>query len=106
MKDLNNQKATGENVETGASAKTSGRRRYVPGKSDNRGERLKPYREELLERNMTVTEFANRLGVSRQTINFRWNSDDCSLSDAEKMAEVLDCKFVWKLEPIVKDFGE
>jgi len=106
MKDLTNIPDFGSTAETGAVTPGKTRRRYVPGKSDNRGDRLKPYREELSNQNMTVTEFANRLGVSRQTINFRWNVDDCSLSDAEKMASVLGCKFVWKLEPIVKDFGE
>lgn len=82
------------------------RRRYVQSKPDNRGKRLKPFRESLMDKNMTVTEFASRLGVSRQTINFRWNSDDCTISNAEEMAKVLGYKFSWKLEPIVKDFGE
>ena len=85
---------------------TSRRRRYVPGKSDNRGERLKPFRDQLMQNNMTVTEFASKLGLSRQTINFRWNTDDCTLSNAEEMAKALGCKFTWKLEPLVKDFGE
>ncbi|MBQ3882380.1 MAG: helix-turn-helix transcriptional regulator [Bacteroidales bacterium] len=82
------------------------RRRYVQTKPDNRGKRLKPFRDCLMDKNMTVTEFASRLGLSRQTINFRWNSDDCTISNAEEMAEVLGYKFTWKLEPLVKDFGE
>jgi len=85
---------------------TTRRRRYVPGKSENRGERLKPFRDQLMANNMTVTEFANKLGLSRQTINFRWNTDDCTISNAEEMARVLGCKFTWKLEPLVKDFGD
>ena len=72
--------------------------KYVPGLSKARGPRLKPFRMAQIDQGMTTTELARRLGVKRQTLNARWNKDDCNIVDCEKMAAALGLKFVWHLE--------
>ena len=74
--------------------------KYIPGLSKARGPRLRPFRMAQLDRGMTTTELARRLDVKRQTLNARWNKDDCNIVDCEKMAAALGLRFVWYLEEL------
>ena len=82
-------------VKTEEKTKRPYHRQMPIGYSKNRGERLKPILHSLIERNMSVTELAEKLGMTRQGLNLRFAKGDCNLSDMEAMAEALGYKFDW-----------
>ena len=89
------EKAAKPAVKTEEKTKRPYHRQMPIGFSKNRGERLKPILHSLIERNMSVTELAEKLGMTRQGLNLRFAKGDCNLSDMEEMAKVLGYKFEW-----------
>lgn len=76
------------------------------GPTSKRGARLRPVLHCMIDENVTVTELAERLGMSRQGVNLRLAKGDCALSEMEKMAKALGYKFEWKLTKIEKKVEE
>ncbi len=59
--------------------------------------RLYPVKRALFEENMSYAQLAQACKCTKQNISMRFISDDCKLSDMEKMAEALGYEFTWKL---------
>ena len=60
-----------------------------------KGTRLRPVIDVMMDENITVSEFANRVGITKQAMSYRFYRDDVYLSAMEKMAEAIGYEFVW-----------
>lgn len=52
-------------------------------------DRLKSLLMLMYSDGITIAELARRCNLTRQAVNARFTSDDCKLSDLEKMVEAL-----------------
>ena len=50
---------------------------------------------DMLTQNVSATELARRVGISRQSMTARLKTDDCKMSDLQEMAQALGCELVW-----------
>ena len=63
------------------------------------GKRLRPLFLILANERISLSELARRVGVSKQTMSTRFSeSDNCRLSDMEKMADAIGYEFVYSLQ--------
>lgn len=86
-------KTAAEAVET---PKTRARLPFSPG--TKKGYRLRPVFDYLMDENVSLSELGRRVGISRQSMSTRFATDDCKVSDMEKMAEALGYEFVWSFK--------
>ena len=47
----------------------------------------------LVEKDLTATELAKRIGISQSYFSKKMNNNDWSVADIEKIVETLDVKF-------------
>jgi transcriptional regulator with XRE-family HTH domain len=53
----------------------------------------------LRRKNMTIAEFADKMGITRQAVNQQLNKNKYTLETMEKYAAALDCDLIIDLVP-------
>ena len=76
--------------------KSRARLPFSPG--TKKGSRLRPVFDYLMDENVSLSELGRRVGISRQSMSTRFATDDCKVSDMEKMADALGYDFVWSFK--------
>ena len=66
-------------------------------------DRLKPVLRYLFDKNISIPDLANRVGMSRAGMVYRLREGVCMMSDLEKMADAAGYKLVWSWEPLPEE---
>ena len=66
-------------------------------------DRLKPVLGYLFDKNISIPDLANRVGMSRAGMVYRLREGVCMMSDLEKMADAAGYKLVWSWDPLPEE---
>ena len=61
------------------------------------GRRLRPVIIAMMDENVSISDLADRLGLSRQSVNRWFQVDDIRVTSLEEMVDALGYELEWKL---------
>ncbi len=59
---------------------------------------LQPLLDILLKENISISELAQRLGMSRSGLSYRFLTGNCSMKDMDQIGEAIGYDFTWKMK--------
>ncbi len=59
---------------------------------------LQPLLDILLRENISISELAQRLGMSRSGLSYRFLTGNCSMKDMDHIGEAIGYEFTWKMK--------